>query len=215
MKYSSDQVRSIFRNGYVLGGSPCCGKSTITAELADRLGYQYYKVDDYEFVHLDRCDPEQQPLMHRYAQMSWDEIWMRPVPVQVEEEFQYYRERFTLVLEDLEAYDLSQPILLEGTAYLPGLIHGCGVGQDRALYMVPTREFQLEHYQKRTWIKGILEQCRDPEQAYAHWMERDHLFGQEILRQAKRYKYRTLLVDGTRGVNENLRIVGSHFGLPV
>lgn len=205
----------MFRHAYVLGGSPCCGKSTITARLAERLDLQYYKVDDYEFTHLDRCDPEQQPLMHRYAQMSWDEIWMCPVPVQVEEEFEYYRERFPLILEDLRDYDLSKPILLEGTAYLPGLMRRCGVEQSRAVYMVPTREFQLEHYRKRTWIKGILAHCRDPEQAFANWMERDHLFGQEILRRARRFNYRTILVDGEAGVEDNLGMVGRHFGLAV
>jgi len=213
MKYFSERVRSFFSNAYVLGGSPCCGKSTITERLSARLEIQYYKVDDYEFEHLDRADPEQQPLMARYAQMSWDEIWMRPPSVQVEEEFQYYRERFALILEDLRSYDLSKPILLEGTAYLPELIHRCGVGPGRALYMVPTKKFQLKHYQKRTWIQGILEQCRDPEQAYANWMERDYLFGREILRQAEKYDYLSIEVDGRMGIEERLEEIGTHFGL--
>jgi 2-phosphoglycerate kinase len=214
MEDFSSEIQALFRQAYVIGGSPCCGKSTITERLSARLEIQYYKVDDYEFEHLDRCDPEQQPLMARYAQMSWDEIWMRPPTLQVEEEFHYYRERFALILEDLRAYDLSSPILLEGTAYLPELIHRCGVGPGRALYMVPTKEFQLKHYQKRTWIQRILNQCRDPEQAYANWMERDYLFGREILRQAEKFGYRTIEVDGRLGLEEQLEEVRKHFGLP-
>lgn len=101
MEDFSPEIQALFRRAYLIGGSPCCGKSTLTERLSARLEIQYYKVDDYEFEHLDRCDPEQQPLMARYAQMSWDEIWMRPPMIQVQEEFQYYRERFTLVLEDL------------------------------------------------------------------------------------------------------------------
>jgi 2-phosphoglycerate kinase len=214
MEHFSPDIQDLFRTAYLIGGSPCCGKSSITERLSARLEIQYYKVDDFEFEHLDRCDPELQPLMARYAQMSWDEIWMRPPSIQVQEEFQYYRERFALVLEDLRTYDLSKPILLEGTAYLPELIHRCGVGPGRALYMVPTKEFQLKHYQKRTWIQRILNQCRDPEQAYANWMERDYLFGREILRQAEKFGYRTIEVDGRLGLEEQLEEVGKHFGLP-
>jgi 2-phosphoglycerate kinase len=190
MEHFSSGIQDLFGNANVIGGTPGCGKSTITKRLSARQEILYYKVDDYEFEHLDRCDPEQQPLMARCAQMSWDEIWMRPPSVQVEEEFQYYRERFALVLEDLRTRDLSKPLLLEGTAYLPELFHSCGVDPGRALYMVPTKQFQLKHYQKRTWIQRILNQCRDPEQAYAKWMERDYLFGREILRQAEKFGYR-------------------------
>lgn len=103
--------------------------------------------------------------------------------------------------------------MLEGTAYLPELIRRCGVRSGRAVYLVPTKEFQLKHYQKRTWIQGILDQCRDPDQAYANWMERDYLFGREILRRAETYGYRTIEVDGRVGIEERLEEIGTHFGL--
>jgi adenylate kinase family enzyme len=34
-------------NIYILGGSPCCGKSTIAEKICEKYGIQYYKVDNY------------------------------------------------------------------------------------------------------------------------------------------------------------------------
>ena len=34
-------------NIYYLGGSPCCGKSTIAEKLSKKYGFKYYKVDDF------------------------------------------------------------------------------------------------------------------------------------------------------------------------
>lgn len=34
------------KNVYILGGSPCSGKSTIAGMLQKEYGFYYYKVDD-------------------------------------------------------------------------------------------------------------------------------------------------------------------------
>ena len=78
---------------------------------------------------------------------------------------------------------------------------------------MPTRAFQLHHYAQRPWIKGILKECDDPEGAFENWMERDHLFGREILRQAETYGYGTMLVDGKTGIDRQTELVIRHFGL--
>ena len=54
--------------------------------------------------------------------MGWNEIWSRPVAVQVADELAFYRERFEFILEDLEAFDPERPLILEGAAFLPELI---------------------------------------------------------------------------------------------
>ena len=69
------ECKRLFSQAYVLGGSPCSGKSTIAEKLSKRFGWGYYKVDDYEREHLRRCRPDRHPTMCRYAEMSWDEIW--------------------------------------------------------------------------------------------------------------------------------------------
>ncbi len=81
----------ILSQAYILGGSPCSGKSTIAEKLSARHHLQYYKVDDHYQDHVERCDPERHPTMYKIANMGWNEIWSRPVSLQVREEFEYYR----------------------------------------------------------------------------------------------------------------------------
>jgi len=208
-----DNPPKLFSQAYILGGSPCSGKSTIAEKLSTRFKLQYYKVDDHEREHVNRCRPDRHPVIYKVLKMSWNENFMRPVAVQVQEEFEFYRERFEMILEDLEAYDARKPIILEGAAYLPELIADLGVYSRRVLYLVPTKEFQVQHYCKRSWIKHILNACDDPEIAFANWMERDHLFGKEILQQAAGYGFKTILVDGGISIDAQFKQVAKDLGL--
>lgn len=206
-------IEKLFSKTYILGGSPCSGKSTVAERLSTQFKLQYYKVDDYEKEHLSRCDPKRHPVMFRYSRMGWNEIWVRPVSVQVEEEFEYYRERFEMIVQDLSEYDHRGPIVLEGAAYLPELISEYKADRKRVLYMVPTKAFQIHHYRQRPWINHILKECDNPKQAFENWMMRDHLFGQEILRQAAAYNYETMLIDGEQSLDRQIEQVSSYFGL--
>ena len=205
-------LRRLFSHAYVLGGSPCSGKSTVAARLVAQYGLQSYKVDDYEQTHMARCTSGQ-PTMFRYATMRWDDIWMQPVAQQVDDEFAFYRERFTFILQDLAQMDPARPTLLEGAALLPALMRQCGVDPARVLYMVPTASFQFHHYGQRPWIHDILAQCDDPAQAFANWMARDQQFGREVLRQARACGFPTMVVDGARSLAATTACVASMFGL--
>ncbi|MCB0156685.1 MAG: hypothetical protein KDD83_01030 [Caldilineaceae bacterium] len=205
-------LRRLYSHAYVLGGSPCSGKSTVAARLVAQYGLQSYKVDDYEQTHMARCTSGQ-PTMFRYATMRWDDIWMQPVAQQVDDEFAFYRERFTFILQDLAQMDPARPTLLEGAALLPALMRQCGVDPARVLYMVPTASFQLHHYGQRPWIHDILAQCDDPAQAFANWMARDQQFGREVLRQARACGFPTMVVDGGRSLDVTTAGVASMFGL--
>ena len=55
--------------------------------------------------------------------------------------------------------------------------------------------------------------CKDPEKAFENWMERDRLFGQEILRQAKLYGYGTIVVDGKQGIEAQFNAVVRYYRL--
>src|SRR4051794_25909438 len=123
---------------YWMGGSPSSGKSTITEALAARFGLQVYRCDDAHFQTPKLISPECQPIFAHLTQASCDEIWMRPVAQQIDEELALYREEFPLILSDLANLLMSGPVIAEGAALLPELVDAFVVRRDRSIWIVPT-----------------------------------------------------------------------------
>ncbi len=206
-------LRTLFSSCLVVGGSPCSGKSTIAERISHEFNISYYKVDDHEKRHLEKANPQEHPTMVTYTQMEWDEIWSRAVTIQVKEEFRFYAEKFTMILEDLLLFDNTNVVILEGAAFLPSLIHAWGVQAQQAIFLIPTKTFQISHYSERPWINSILASCKKPQQAFTNWMERDHRFGQEIIKEAQSYNYQYAIIDDNLNKEVLYKMVKKHFGL--
>jgi 2-phosphoglycerate kinase len=198
-----------------VGGSPCAGKSSVAEMLAEAYGLHVYKCDDAFWEHAKRVDPVKQPTFHRLTQMTWDEIWMRPVKAQVADEFACYREEFAMILGDLLALPGSAPVIAEGAALLPELVSGLLHDRSRAVWAVPTELFQREHYtpEKRLFVNDILAHCQNPTQVFANWMDRDVEFARQAAEQARALDLKVLAVDGKRTIEQNAEIVAKWFGL--
>ena len=196
-----------------LGGSPCSGKSSIALLLAKRHSLPLYVCDDHYPEHIARADPATQPRLARVGSMSWNEIWSRPVDVAVNDEFEFYREEFGMILEDLQSMATDRPILAEGAALLPELAAPLVADVRRAIWVVPTEEFQLHHYSRREWIHDILSQCENPDSAFATWMGRDAGFARLVAEDASHRGFKVITVDGTRTIEDLAHEVERHFGL--
>lgn len=196
-----------------LGGSPCAGKSTIADRLAAAHGLSVYRCDDAFYRHKDLVTPEDQPVFARLARASCDEVWMRPVARQIAEEIALYREEFPFILADLVALPANRPVIAEGAALLPEVLAGFDVDFGRALWIVPTEEFQRRRYAQREWRHDVLRPCADPDQAWRNWMDRDAGFARFVAADARRRGGRLLVVDGTRSIADNLRTVEGLLGL--
>lgn len=175
---------------YWIGGSPCAGKTTIARKLAAEYGFTYYKCDDCYDDHMSRSTPDQQPNMYKIKDQTWDEVWSTQfcsltVEEQIKDVVRVYEEQFSLILEDLLSRPKTTPILVEGAALLPHMVAPLLTDLNHAIWMVPTPEFQVEHYKKREWIHRILDQYDDPELAFSNWMKRDSGFAQEIVKDAE------------------------------
>lgn len=197
---------------YWIGGSPCSGKSSIVELLAKEQKTAVYHCDDHFDQHLKLTTAKVQPEFYRVRNMSWDDLWMRPVAEQVTHELAIYREQFPMILADLLKMPRNRPILVEGAALLPELMTKVLQKPNQAFYVVPTLEFQRRTYAKRPWIHGILKQCRDPEQAFENWMARDVAFGKYVAETAVSLNYPVIFVDGSRSIAENSAKVARHFG---
>jgi dephospho-CoA kinase len=74
---TNTDLQKLFSQAYILGGSPCSGKSTIAEMFSNQYDFPCYKADDHESEHMSRARPDSQPIMFQYSKMKWDEIWSR------------------------------------------------------------------------------------------------------------------------------------------
>jgi len=199
-------------NLYLIGGSPCSGKTTITNQIAETHGLSTYRCDDAYFEHAKVLTAEQ-PVFSWLINATSEAIWMRPVPQQIDDELEIYREEFPFIVRDLKNLAASGPVIAEGAALLPSLVASLGVAPHRAIWIVPTEEFQRHHYGRRDWRHDVVKDCSDPDQAWENWMARDAGFARQVALDAHEHGFALITVDGTASIESNLTIVERHFEL--
>ncbi len=205
-----------------IGGSPCAGKSSVSALLAQRCDLQLYRVDDALPDQIERIDPRLHPTLAAWMAATCDQRWLKPVDELVNDAIGCYRDHFKLILEDFVSLHESPrrvthadapTTLAEGTALLPGLVARYDVSPVKAIWMVPTPTFQIEHYRHRPWVKEMLADCTDTRLAFDNWMARDVKFAQWVSDDACKHGYDVIWVDGVQTIEENAVRVADHFGL--
>lgn len=177
-----------------IGGSPCSGKSTIAERIAEQYGAYYFKVDDYLEEFMNKAAQKGYPTCKKVNCMSPEEIWMRDPEIQNEEEFEIYEEISEFVFAKLETIEMDF-IVTEGAAYTPKVMSK--YAQKNYITIVPSADFQVEHYRQREWVQYVLAGCSDPEKAFDNWMTRDILFARRVQKQSLGYNVPCILVDGT------------------
>jgi hypothetical protein len=123
----------------------------------------------------------------------------------------FYREQFDFLLEEIPS---APRVLVEGADLLPELLRRIDVPTERAIWVVPTPDFQLSHYRRREWVAPYLKDCAHPARAFANWMRRDILFAEHVRQRAAELGGTVIVVDGSRSVEEIAGMVGDHFRLP-
>lgn len=206
-------VKEQLKNVFWLGGSPCSGKSSISAVLARRFGLDVYHLDEAFDTHIKSLDPENHPALTRWCAASWDQRWMQPQDVLLTEVIACYSEHFSMVLKDILSLPKTNPLLVEGSALLPGEVNGVLAEKRQAVWLIPTADFQREQYAKREWVKGILQKCGEPETAFNNWMERDIQFARWVAAETKSSSFRLLTLDGSQPIEETATMIAAGFGL--
>ena len=202
---------------YWLGGSPCAGKTTIAAIIAQEHGWQVYHLDRYIDSYLQRADPDQHPHITRYKHTGLKQFLALPYQEQFQRVLGLSMEYIHFVLADIDDMPDDVPILVEGSnlrlqdvvRYLPDVHH--------ALWMTPTEDFLFRTYPKRgTWVQDVLRHYYPEEQRhdiFAQWMLRDARHAQWASEQAREHDIRLIVVDGKHPIRHNAALVEQHFGL--
>jgi 2-phosphoglycerate kinase len=209
-----DDIRALQRElarVYWIGGSPCSGKSSIASTLAEMYGFTLYRTDDAYVRHEKMVTPQCQPIFYKLTHYTSEELWMRPVEQQVVEEIALYREEFPLILEEILALPKSAPVLVEGAALLPECVVPLLSDVRKAIWLLPTAEFQQYHYERRAWAREVVRACTQPGQAFQNWMQRDIQFARFIHKDAQDCGMCVLEVDGTHSLAENTIFVEQYF----
>lgn len=187
---------------YWIGGSSCSGKSTLAKMLAEKHGLQLYSCDDHFYKHVQLISPEKHPAMKKVAEMNPNEaFYSRGLDDQLRVYIQSFQEDFSFVLQDLQ--EINKPVIIEGNQLMPSLTAPYIKENHKAIWLIPTEAFQRKNYQKRDWIKGVLNDTEDPEIAFNNWMKRDAIFAEHVNEEAKRFGFKVLNVDGSSNLDEN------------
>lgn len=174
-----------------IGGSPCVGKSTAVENLVDKYHYSYYKYDDHLDEYIKKAIKDNKSLAVKNKDFSVDDIWLRDAIIQCDEEFIYYKEMISYVIKDFLNMK-SKRIIAEGVGFIPYLMQF--VNKPYCL-VVPTKEFQVKMYSIRPWVIDYLRQSSNKDIAFKNWMDRDALFAQRIIKEAKEYKMPIFITD--------------------
>jgi 2-phosphoglycerate kinase len=196
---------------FYIGGSPCAGKSTVADLVARRHGLDVFHCDDTVRTRHDLVTRAASPALHELTSLTTCGRLGRDPGWQAEKEVLYYREQFPFLLEELRA--VTGPVVVEGADLLPELMRDHLGELGYVVWMVPTPEFQLEHYRRREWAHALVAECDEPGQAFGNWMRRDMLFAEYVRATATQLGGTVVEVDGSRSVAEVASEVGAGLGL--
>jgi 2-phosphoglycerate kinase len=199
---------------YWLGGSPCAGKSSMAEILVEQVGLTRYSVDAELDRHVPHLTPDRFPILSRWTHDPvWDDLWMRPHAELLADVIGAYREHCELVYADVAALPTDRPVLVEGTCLLPTVVRAWQASPRHGLWVTPSEPFQRTHYPQRgAWVQWILNQCSDPAQAFANWMDRDVAFARWVERTCAEQGLTVLSVDGSVSIAVMAQRVADHFG---
>lgn len=198
---------------YVIGGSPCSGKSTVAKAIADKFGCYYFKVDDFLDEYIAAGAASGKPVCAKLMSMTPEQIWMRDPNIQCLEEIQFYHETFDFVMQAINGIPNENGIIAEGAAFLPELMFHSDRKFQHYVSLTPTPEFQIHHYKQRPFIKDVLKGCSDEKTAFKNWMDRDLLFAEAVRKQSNELGFTTIVNDGTVTVEDLVNMVSLQFSL--
>lgn len=215
-----DDLESILQHVLWIGGGTDAGKTSIARAIASRYGLQVYHYDRNESSHIERLINAGsiyfQKLVTKTAAGYWelgdvDEYWvLRSPEVMAQETIVSWKERFPLVVEDLQAMPKEPLIIAEGPGLFPECVYRVLRSPPQAIWLVPTETF------KRALVKqrgkpGVRAQTSDPERATENLIGRDMLMARLVREEAQERGLRLCEVNGSQTLEEMVAVVEHHF----
>jgi hypothetical protein len=179
--------------------------------------YRYDYHDARSHSARARAEPGRYPAFSqvlRVGEADPDAAWVRPTPAEMAETSRaVFVERFHMALDDLRLVPRGVVVIAEGWGLRPELVAPLLASPDRAIFLVPTREFrdrQLSQLERagRLGAAGL----SDPARAQRNRVERDEILARDVVDSAAQHGLRVLQVDGSRDAPAVAELVEEQFG---
>ena len=215
-----DDLKSTLQHVLWIGGGTDTGKTSIARTIARRYGLQTYHYDRNESSHIERLinagSAYFQNLVTKTAEGYWelrdvDEYWvLRSPDIMAQETITSWKERFPLVMEDLQAMSREPMNIAEGPGLFPESVHRVLRSPRQAIWLVPTEAF------KRALVKqrgkpSVRAQTSDPERATENLIARDMLMARLVREEAQERGLKLCELDGSQSLEEMVAVVEHHF----
>lgn len=215
-KLKSDHNKKVKKSEiYWIGGSPCSGKSSIAEIISEKNDFYYYKCDDYLEHYIDIGSKINIPIMKIFKKMDINETWLeRNIEEQVIDEIEFYYEAYKIIEKEIIKLNIDKKdVIVEGAAIMPENIMKARINIKNYVCIIPTKEFQLEKFKERKWVKYYLAECENPEKAFQNWMERDIKFAEIMGKKAQEYNMKLIVENGKKTINERYKEIASYWHL--
>ncbi|MEM8859802.1 MAG: hypothetical protein AAGD96_15855 [Chloroflexota bacterium] len=192
-----------------IGGATDCGKTTVAAALAERLGFQVYHYDHFDVGHHDILAQTDEKIRESLAS-GIEERWVQQTPEKLVGRFlRAAKLRFPLVLNDFAELDSSKPVVAEGFGFLPKLIDPLISANEQAIFLVPSEKFKRESFERRgkpSWKMKI----SDPERGWHNLFTRDMMIADIYRKEVPNHGYQMIEVD-SQSPAEMVDLLEKHF----
>lgn len=175
-----------------IGGPPASGKTAIATRIARRHGLRWYNADARTWEHRDRAIRQGIAAAIRWEAMTPEERWLTATPAEMLD-LSLHRERGPMVVDDLLGLPRSPLVIAEGSTLPAAAVQD----RSRAVWLIPTPEFQRARLEERGLPRGARELFL--------------LLADTIECEARERDVPILVVDGARGIDATVAAVERHF----
>lgn len=214
MEIKNNCIKESLKNVYFVTGTPCGGKTTISRALSQRYGYPVYDVDQEFPRHKSLSNSIDQPAMNQEFPNA-DAFFLRPYREYAKWLLQNTREQLDFIILDLIRLSQHQPVFCDLHLTVEQVMKI--TEPQRVVFLIKNPDNLMEEYANRPDHQDFseyLNSASDPQLAKENCNRALAYFNRQRYDSIRSSSYFWLEREKDSTVENTLRLVAKHFGLP-